>query len=55
MKIQIKIIKLIEIKDKIIINDKTEIQKLKFLIETYSERLYMINEEMSSWIIMYQE
>jgi hypothetical protein len=45
----------IEIKDKIIINDKTEIQKLKFLIETYSERLYMINEEMSSWIIMYQE
>jgi hypothetical protein len=45
----------IEIKDKIIINDKTEIQKLKFLIETYNERLYMINEEMSSWIIMYQE
>ena len=45
----------IEIKDKIIINDKTEIQKLKFLIETYSERLYMINEEMSLWIIMYQE
>ena len=36
----------IEIKDKIIINDKTEIQKLKFLIETYSERLYMINKEM---------
>ena len=45
----------LEIKDKIIVNDKTEIQKLKVLIEIYNERLNMLNEEKSSWIIMYQE
>ncbi len=45
----------IEIKEKIIINEKIEIQKLKVLSEINNERLSMLNEELISWIKMYQD
>ena len=45
----------IEIKEKIIMNEKIEIQKLKVLSEINNERLSMLNEELISWIKMYQD